>query len=202
MTVILHKPNVNPVVEWVKVPAGWPIAWWCTTCSSWNSSLRMSLGASNITGLATNKALCHELCIHQCFTSSEKTLLVNSKQGNLCTESYPARPFWSPSPKHVMLLFVRLQGLCKVVIWRGWDGATVYAGGWKLRVTDEWRSDGRMDGTYSAGLKDSASAYVLCPRLAEQWYLSIWKGVGITEKDLEIFRERWEAERSAGRQKR
>ena len=40
------------------------------------------------------------------------------------------------------------------------------------------------------GLKDSASAYVLCPRLTEQWCLSIWKGFGITEKDLERFRER------------
>ena len=41
-----------------------------------------------------------------------------------------------------------------------------------MRVTDERRGDrqmdGRKDGTYSAGLKDSASAYVLCPRLTEQ----------------------------------
>ena len=49
-------------------------------------------------------------------------------------------------------------------------------------VTEGWK-----DGTYSAGLKDSASAYVLCPRLTEQWCLSIWRGVGITEKDLGRF---------------
>ena len=63
-----------------------------------------------------------------------------------------------------------------------------------MRVTDETkgdgRTDGRKDGTYSAGVKDSASAYVLCPRLTEQLCLSIWKGVGNTERDLEILRER------------
>ena len=52
------------------------------------------------------------------------------------------------------------------------------------------RTEGWKDGTYSAGLKDSASAYVLCPRLMEQWCLSIWEGVGNTERDLEGFRER------------
>ena len=31
------------------------------------------------------------------------------------------------------------------------------------------RTNGRKDGTYSAGVKDSASAYVLCPRLTEQF---------------------------------
>ena len=31
------------------------------------------------------------------------------------------------------------------------------------------RKDGRKDGTYSAGVKDPASAYVLCPRLTEQF---------------------------------
>ena len=36
-------------------------------------------------------------------------------------------------------------------------------------------------------MKDSASAYVLCPRLTEQLCLSIWKGVGNTERDLEYF---------------
>ena len=36
------------------------------------------------------------------------------------------------------------------------------------RVTDGW-TDGRKDGTYSAGVKDSASAYVLCPRLTERF---------------------------------
>ena len=65
-----------------------------------------------------------------------------------------------------------------------------------------WQKDGQKDGTYSAGLKDSASAYVLCPRLTEQWCLSIWKGVGNTERDLERFRERWELERSAERWER
>ena len=59
-----------------------------------------------------------------------------------------------------------------------------------MRVTDERRSDGWMDRTYSAGVKDSASAYVLCPRLTEQLCLSIWKGVGNTERDLEGFRGR------------
>ena len=49
------------------------------------------------------------------------------------------------------------------------------------------RTEGRKDGTYSAGVKDSASAYVLCPRLMEQLCLSIWKGVGNTERDLEGF---------------
>ena len=47
-------------------------------------------------------------------------------------------------------------------------------------VTDETKGDGRTDRqkdrTYSAGVKDSASAYVLCPRLTEQLCLSIWRG--------------------------
>ena len=60
-----------------------------------------------------------------------------------------------------------------------------------MRVTGERRvTDGQKDRTYSAGVKDSASAYVLCPRLTEQLCLSIWKGVGNTERDLEGFRER------------
>ena len=67
-----------------------------------------------------------------------------------------------------------------------------------MRVTDETKGDGRTDGrmeerkdgTYSAGVKDSASAYVLCPRLTEQLCLSIWKGVGNTERDLKRFQER------------
>ena len=71
-----------------------------------------------------------------------------------------------------------------------------------MRVTDETkvtdgqtegrtdgRTNGRKDGTYSAGVKDSASAYVLCPRLTEQLSLSIWKGIGNAEKDLEGFRD-------------
>ena len=61
-----------------------------------------------------------------------------------------------------------------------------------MRVTDEQRGDGwtdrqtegQKDRTYSAGLKDSASAYVLCPRLTEQLCLSIWEGVGIHRKGL------------------
>ena len=76
-----------------------------------------------------------------------------------------------------------------------------------MRVTDETkgegrkdgRTEGRKDGTYSAGVKDSASAYVLCPRLTEQLCLSIWKGVGSAEMDLEGFREGWEPERNAER---
>ena len=45
--------------------------------------------------------------------------------------------------------------------------------------------DGWMDGTYSAGVKDSASAYVLCPRLTEQLCLSIWETQKGTYKDFE-----------------
>ena len=64
-----------------------------------------------------------------------------------------------------------------------------------MRVMDERRGDrwkdgrteGRKDGTYSTGLKDSTSAYVLCPRLTEQLCLSIWEGVGNMERDLEGF---------------
>ena len=57
-----------------------------------------------------------------------------------------------------------------------------------MRVTDETKvTDGRKDGTYSTGVKDSASAYVLCPRLMEQLCLSIWKGIGSAERDLEVF---------------
>ena len=72
-----------------------------------------------------------------------------------------------------------------------------------MRVTDETKgdgwTDGWKDGTYSAGVKDSASAYMLCPHLTEQLCLSIWKGIGSAERDLEGFRERWELERSAER---
>ena len=38
-------------------------------------------------------------------------------------------------------------------------------------------------------MKDSASAYVLCPRLTEQLCLSIWKGIGSAERDLGVFRD-------------
>ena len=48
-------------------------------------------------------------------------------------------------------------------------------------VTDETkgdrRTDRRKDGTYSAGVKDSASAYVLCPRLTER-FVSFYLGGG------------------------
>ena len=50
-------------------------------------------------------------------------------------------------------------------------------------------TNGRKDGAYSAGVKDSASAYVLCPRLMEQLCLSIWKGIGSAERNLEGFRD-------------
>ena len=63
---------------------------------------------------------------------------------------------------------------------------------------DGWM-DGRTDGTYSAGVKDSASAYVLCPRLTEQLCLSIWKGIGSAERDLGIFRDGgWKGVRKDG----
>ena len=48
---------------------------------------------------------------------------------------------------------------------------------------EEGRTEGRKDGTYCAGVKDLASAYVLCPRLTEQcvsFYLEgsgSWKGL-------------------------
>ena len=60
----------------------------------------------------------------------------------------------------------------------------------EVRNVGNGRTEGRTDGTYSAGVKDSASAYVLCPRLTEQLCLSIWKGVGNTERNLERFQER------------
>ena len=63
---------------------------------------------------------------------------------------------------------------------------------------DRW-TDRQTDGTYSAGVKDSASAYVLCPRLTEQLCLSIWKGVGNTGRDLERFRERERAGKEHGK---
>ena len=59
--------------------------------------------------------------------------------------------------------------------------------GWKEGRTDgkkdgqkEGQTDRQTDGTYCAGVKDLASAYVLCPRLTEQC-LSIWR-VRITER--------------------
>ena len=53
---------------------------------------------------------------------------------------------------------------------------------------------GRTDGTYSAGVKDSASAYVLCPRLAECGGLSIYGRNGgivsgvVTQARKQIYR--------------
>ena len=94
---------------------------------------------------------------------------------------------------------------CKVAIPRGTGRS--YGIRWRsgMRVTDgtkvtdgrkdertdgrmegwtDGRANGRKDGTYSAGVKDSASAYVLCPRLTEQLCLSIWKGIGKYGKEL------------------
>ena len=41
--------------------------------------------------------------------------------------------------------------------------------------------EGKGYGTYSVGVKDLASAYVLCPRLAEGWGLSIYGRLEVTE---------------------
>ena len=40
------------------------------------------------------------------------------------------------------------------------------------------RTEGRTDGTYCAGVKDLASAYVLCPRLTEQCVSFYMEGSG------------------------
>ena len=42
----------------------------------------------------------------------------------------------------------------------------------------EGRTEGRTDGTYCAGVKDLASAYVLCPRLTEQCVSFYLEGSG------------------------
>ena len=55
---------------------------------------------------------------------------------------------------------------------------------------------------YSAGVKDSASAYVLCPRLTEQLCLSIWKRIGSGEKDLEGFSRGMGAGKECGKTER
>ena len=52
--------------------------------------------------------------------------------------------------------------------WKGSDGKK---DGWTEGRTDgrkEGRMERRTDRTYCAGVKDLASAYVLCPRLTEQ----------------------------------
>ena len=79
----------------------------------------------------------------------------------------------------------------------GRDGrirATEYAkrnGTWK-RGGGEGRIEEKGElGTYNGGVKDLASAYVLCPRLAERGGLSIygqdkglWNNEGIQEAEL------------------
>ena len=49
--------------------------------------------------------------------------------------------------------------------------------GWTDR-RKEGRTDGQKDGTYCAGVKDLASAYVLCPRLTEQCVSFYLEGSG------------------------
>ena len=49
--------------------------------------------------------------------------------------------------------------------------------GWKEGRTDG-KKDGRTDGTYCAGVKDLASAYVLCPPLTEQCVSFYLEGLG------------------------
>ena len=52
------------------------------------------------------------------------------------------------------------------------------------RVTErqtDGRKEGRTERTYCAGVKDLASAYVLCPRLTEQCVF-LFGRVGITER--------------------
>jgi hypothetical protein len=56
-------------------------------------------------------------------------------------------------------------------------------GRWMNGRVTEGRMEGRKDGTYCAGVKDLASAYVLCPRLTELCVF-LFGGVGITERDL------------------
>ena len=56
-------------------------------------------------------------------------------------------------------------------------------GGVTERQTDG-RKEGRTERTYCAGVKDLASAYVLCPRLTEQCVF-LFGRVGITERAYE-----------------
>ena len=60
----------------------------------------------------------------------------------------------------------------------GQIGATEYAGrngrGKGAEMRNEMRKRGRCR-TYNVGVKDLASAYVLCPCLAECWGLSIYR---------------------------
>ena len=48
---------------------------------------------------------------------------------------------------------------------------------WTEGRTDGWK-EGRTDGTYCAGVKDLASAYVLCPRFTEQCVSFYLEGSG------------------------
>ena len=45
----------------------------------------------------------------------------------------------------------------------------------------EWDEEAKRCGTYNVGVKDLASAYVLCPRLAEYRGLSIFRQTEVTE---------------------
>ena len=67
----------------------------------------------------------------------------------------------------------------------GWIGATEYAGGdgtrKKGREVRNRMREGKGCGTYSVGVKDLASAYVLCPHLAEGWGLSIYRRTEVME---------------------
>ena len=67
--------------------------------------------------------------------------------------------------------------------WKGSDGRRTDGkkDGRKEGGTDGWkegRTEGRTDGTYCAGVKDLASAYVLCPRLTEQCVSFYLEGSG------------------------
>ena len=50
--------------------------------------------------------------------------------------------------------------------------------GWKEGRKKDGRTEGRTDRTYCAGVKDLASAYVLCPRLTEQCVSFYLEGSG------------------------
>ena len=62
-------------------------------------------------------------------------------------------------------------------LWNTLEGMEHGKMGWEV---DRMR-EGKGYGTYSVGVKDLASAYVLCPRLAEGWGLSIYGRLEVTE---------------------
>ena len=67
---------------------------------------------------------------------------------------------------------------------RMWDARkTDGTGGLELRNTLEGTGHGKRwkSGTYNAGVKDLASAYVLCPRLAECGVFQFTDGTRFTE---------------------